>query len=63
MKISWNVQALNRVRASKSFFALNQNTFSVPTVREAWRFGVMRTLPSVTFAVRKLVDLKRSSLV
>jgi len=48
-----------RVRASKSFFVLNQNIFSAPTVPETWRFGATRTLAYVTFVTRKSADPKR----
>ncbi len=57
------VLILNRVRASKSSFALNQNTFSDLIVPEAWRFGATRTLAYVTYATRKLADPKRRSHV
>ena len=49
----WKVPMQNRVRASKSFFVLNQSIFSVLTVPEAWRFGATKTLPSVTYAVKR----------
>ena len=60
---SWMDLILNRVRASKSSFALNQNTFSALTVPEAWRFGATRTLAYVTYATRKLADPKKRSHV
>jgi len=55
----WKVPMQNRVRASKSFFVLNQNIFSALTAPEAWRFGATKTLPSAIYAAKKLADPKR----
>jgi len=63
MKTNWKVLTLNRVRASKSFFALNQNIFSAQTAPEASRFGATRIVESVTYAAKKLADKKRMHLV
>ena len=63
MKTKWQVPTQNPVQASKSSFALNQNTFSALTAPEAWRFGATRTLAYVTYATRKLADPKKRSHV